>query len=82
MPVTRASSVLVEFNAGANHGTDIDGLTDATGEKVLCICILATKSLSVTDVKGFDYRASIPYDSSKTMEKNMGEGKALPGLPV
>ena len=58
------------------------GLTAATGEPVLCICILAAKSLSVTDVKGFDYRASIPYDSSKTMEEKMGEGKVLPGLPV
>ena len=58
------------------------GLTSATGEPVLCICILAAKSLSVTDVKGFYYRAKFPYDSSKTMEENMGEGKTLPGLPV
>ena len=58
------------------------GLTAETGEPVLCICILAAKSLSVTDVKVFDYRASIPYDSSKTMEENMGEGKALSRLPV
>ena len=57
-------------------------LTAATGEPVLCISILAVKSLSVTDVKGFDYRVSIPYDSSKTTEENMGEGKSLHGLPV
>ena len=57
-------------------------MTAATGATVLCICILAVKSLSVTDVKGFYYRASIPYDSSKTMEENMVEGKAIPGLPV
>ena len=30
------------------------GVTAATSEPVLCICILAAKSLSVTDVKGFD----------------------------
>ena len=60
----------------------LTGLTAATGDLVLCICILAAKSLSITDVKGFDYRASIPYDSIKTMEKNMGEVKALPGFPV
>ena len=53
-------------------------LTTANGEPVLCICILAAKSLSVTDVKLFDYRESIPYDSRKTMEETMGEGKSLP----
>ena len=58
------------------------GITDATDETVLCICILATKSLNVTDVKGSYYRASIPYESSATMEENMGEGKELPGFPV
>ena len=58
------------------------GLTYVTGEPVLCIYILATKSLSITDVKGFDYRASILYDSSKTVEENMVEVKALHGLPV
>ena len=58
------------------------GMNTATGDPVLCICILAAKTLSVTDVKGFDYRAKIPHDSSKTMEENLGEGKALPGLPV
>ena len=57
-------------------------LTAATGETVLYIFILAAKSLSITDVKGFDYRASILYDSSNTMEKNMGEGKALTRLSV
>ena len=36
------------------------GLTAATGEPVLCICILVAKSLSVTNVKGFYYRTSIP----------------------
>ena len=56
------------------------GLTATTNEPVLCICILASRILSVTDVKGFYYRASIPYESSKTMEENMGEGKSLPGL--
>ena len=44
------------------------GMTAATGERVLCIFILAARSLSVTDFKGFDYRVSIPYDSSKAME--------------
>ena len=58
------------------------GMNSATGEPVLCKCILATKSLIVTDFKGFYYCMSIPYDSSKTMEENMGEGKALPGLTV
>ena len=58
------------------------GLTAATGDPVLCICILDAKSLSVNDVKGFDYHTSIPYDSSKTMDENMVEYKALPGLLV
>ena len=47
------------------------GIAVATSAPVLCICILAAKSLSVTYVKEFDYCASIPYDSSKTMEENM-----------
>ena len=51
-------------------------------EPVLCICILASKSLSVTDVKGFDYCTKIPSDSSKTMKENMWEGKVIPRLPV
>ena len=42
---------------------------------------LGRNFLIVTDVKGFDYCAYIPYDSSKTVDKNMGEGKILPGLP-
>ena len=58
------------------------GMTAATGELLLCICILAAKILSVTYIKGFDYRASIPYESSKTMDENMGEGKAHPVFPV
>ena len=58
------------------------GLTDATSDPVLCICILAAKILSFTDVKGFDNRISIPYDSIKTIEENMGECKALPNFPV
>ena len=57
-------------------------LTTENGEIVLCICILAAQSLIVTGVKGLDYRVSIPYDSSNTMEGNIGEGKAIPGLPV
>ena len=48
------------------------GMTDATGEPVLCICILSAKSLSVTDVKGFYYHASIPSESSNTTKENMG----------
>ena len=48
------------------------GLTAATGETFLCIWILAAQNWSVTDVKGFDYCASIPYDSSNKMEENMG----------
>ena len=57
-------------------------MNDATGETLLCICILATQSLSVTDVKVFKHHASIPYDSIKTTEENKGKGKAIPGLPV
>ena len=37
---------------------------------------------SVTDFKVFYYRASIPYDSRKTMEENMGKVEAFTGLPV
>ena len=40
------------------------GVDAETGDPVLCICILSTNSLTVTDVKVFDYRMSIPYDSS------------------
>ena len=58
------------------------GPTAATSEPVLCICILIYQSLSVTDVKGFDYCASIPYEFSKTMEESMIAGKILPGFPV
>ena len=58
------------------------GLTSGTDKPLLCICILAAQSLSVTDFKGFGYRTYIPHDSSKTMEENMGERKALPGFPV
>ena len=43
------------------------GLNDATGDPVLCICILAAQSLSVTDVKGLNYLVSVPYEPSKTM---------------
>ena len=58
------------------------GLTAKTGKTVLYIWILAAKILSVIDVKGSDYRAFIPYDSSVTMEENMGEVKSLPGFSV
>ena len=57
-------------------------ITDIIGEPVLCIFILAAKNLSFTDVKGFYYRASIPYESIITMEGKNGGVKALPGLPV
>ena len=54
------------------------GMTDATSDPVLCICILTAQSWSVTDVKGLNYRASIPYDSSKTMEEKLyGERQFL-----
>ena len=58
------------------------GMTDATGKPVLCIFILVAQSLSFTHVKGFYYRLSIPYDSSNITEEKMGDGKALPYLPV
>ena len=32
--------------------------------------------------KVLDYRASLPYDSSKTTEENMGEVKEIPGFSV
>ena len=35
------------------------------------VCILYAKSLSVSDVKVFNYHASIPYDSSKTTEEKL-----------
>ena len=57
------------------------GMTATTGEPVLCIYLLAAKSVSFTYVKGFDYRASIPYDSSKTLDENISDSKAIPGLP-
>ena len=58
------------------------GITTVNSDPLLCICIFSTQSLSVTDVKVFNYRSSIPYDSSNTMEKNMGDVKSLHGLPV
>ena len=57
-------------------------VTAATGETLLCICILDAQSLSVTYVNIFYYHVSITYDSSKAMEENMVEGRALPGFPV
>ena len=48
------------------------GMNAATGKPVLYIRILDAQSLCVTDFKGFDNRASIPYDSSNTTEENMG----------
>ena len=70
------------FSSKASGNFTLMGTTAANGEPVLSIYILAAKSLSVTDVKGFYYGASIPYESSNTTEENMGEGKALPGFPV
>ena len=43
------------------------GMTAETGKSLLCLYIFAAKSLSVTDAKGFGYRASIPYESSNSM---------------
>ena len=37
------------------------GLTTGTDEPVLYLSILTAKVLTVADVKGFYYRASIPY---------------------
>ena len=70
------------LSSKASGSFTLMGLTASTSEPVLCLCILAAKSLSLTDVKGFYYCASIPYESSKTMKKNMVEVKALPGLSV
>ena len=70
------------LSSKASVGFTLMGLTAATGEPVLCICILAAQSLSVADVKGLDYRASILCDSSKTIEENMVYIKSLSGLPV
>ena len=58
------------------------GLTSATGEPVLCISILASKIVSVTDVKGSYYHTYITYDSIKTMEENLGGGRSITGLPI
>ena len=70
------------LSSKASGSFTLMGLTDATGEPVLCMWILTANILSVTDVKGYDYRASIPYESGKTMEENMGKGNAPTGLPV
>ena len=58
------------------------GLNTGTDEPVLYLSILTAKVLTVADIKGFYYRASIPYESINTTEGEMIEGKALPGLPV
>ena len=58
------------------------GLNTGTDEPVLYLSILTAKVLTVADVKGFYYRASIPYESIITMEEKTGGVKALPGLPV
>ena len=70
------------FSSKASGLFTLVGPTVTNSERVLFICILSAKSLSVTDVKGLNYRTYIPYDSGKIMEKNMGEDKAHPGLPV
>ena len=70
------------LSSKASGSFTLMGVTAATSEPVLFICILAAKSLNFTDAKVFDYREYIPYASSNTMEENIREGKALPGLPV
>ena len=49
----------------------LKGMTSETGETGLFIWILDTHILSVTDIKGPNYCASISYGSSKTMEEKM-----------
>ena len=56
------------FSSKAPSSSTFMRLTAATRETVLCIFILAAKSLSVIFVKGFDYRASVSYESSNNME--------------
>ena len=58
------------------------GLTAASGDPVMCIVIMAGKEIGVAEALGFDHQAEIPYDTTKTLEENCGEGKALPGLPT
>ena len=43
------------------------GVTAATDEPVLYIYVLSARTLSVTDVKVFDYSASILYELSNTV---------------
>jgi hypothetical protein len=69
------------------------GLTSGTGESVMCILIFAATEMDVLTCLGsemdvltrlvFDHQAEIPYyDKDKTLEENMGPGKALLGAPT
>jgi hypothetical protein len=57
-------------------------LTAGTGEPVMCIIIFAPAELYTLARLGFDHRSKIPYDKEKSLEENMGPGKALPGAPT
>ena len=61
--------------------TTVIGLTAATGEAVYAVIIFAASELGVLDRLGFDHRSRIPYDKTKSLTENSGEGKALPGAP-
>jgi hypothetical protein len=66
----------------ATSGFTTMGLTSGTGEPVMCILIFAAAEMDVLTHLGFDHQAEIPYDKDKTLEENMGPGKALPGAPT
>ena len=77
----KGRKIELEISKSSGRFTII-GLTAATGDPVMCIVIMAANELGVAEALGFDHRANGQYDSTKTLEKNRGPGKDLPGLPT
>jgi hypothetical protein len=58
------------------------GLTAGTDEPIMCIIIFAAAELGTLARLGYDHQSEIPYDKDKTLQENMGPGKALPRAPT
>jgi len=58
------------------------GLTAATGDPVMCIIIFTGKEIDINTRLGFDHRADVPFDKTKTHREQKGPGKAFPGAPT
>ena len=66
----------------ANGRVTVMGLTAATGEPVMCVCIFAGTTIDVNMAQGYDHLSEVKFDDTKSLEYNSGPGKALPGFPT